>query len=90
MKTTQQHGQQNSRKTSQSLPIPINHFQTTVPIITKNTHHESNGEQSETDTEQTPLIETTNEEHLPTKESNEVNNEDLDQNSNLATQQKSI
>ena len=59
-------------------------------IITKNTHHESNDEQSETDTEQTPLIETTNEEHLPTKESNEVNNEDLDQNSNLATQQKSI
>ena len=32
------------------------------------------------------MIETTNEEHLPTKESNEVNYEDLDQNNNLADQ----
>ena len=56
------------------------------PIVTKNIHHKTNAKQSETATKQTPPIKKLNDEHLPAKESNEVNYEDLDQNNNLADQ----
>ena len=56
------------------------------PIVTKNIHHKTNAKQSETATKQTPPIKKLNDEHLPVKESHEVNYKDLDQNNNLADQ----